>query len=317
MRIFDMLFQMIDLHTHSSISDGDFSPALLVREAVKNGLGAIALTDHDTINGLDSAKTEAAACGISFIPGIEININWLGGRNLPRLGSGGEFHLLGLGIIAPTPAFTAAITELSRIREARNREILEKMHELSIDITWEELLAEASGTNDSSGSPDQDIRNKVMIGHSIGRPHFASLLVKHKIVKNRNQAFARYLRIGKPLYAPKEGLAFDKAVSLIRDSGGIPVLAHPMSLFIAWGRLPGIISELKERGLAGIEAWHPLAKTSSCFRLEVLARSFDLYVTEGSDFHGLTRLNRKLGYSGRNRKIDDSVLAAIPELAQY
>jgi predicted metal-dependent phosphoesterase TrpH len=316
--VFDTLFKiMVDLHTHSNISDGDFNPALLVREAVKSGLKAIALTDHDTINGLDNAKTEAETQGIRFIPGIEININWLGGKNLPRSGSGGEFHLLGLGITAPTPAFTAAIAELSRRREVRNREILERMHELSIDITWEELMTEASGAGDSLGSPDQDNQKRIMTGHSVGRPHFASLLVKHKIVKNRNQAFARYLRTGKPLYAPKEGLIFDEAVSLIRASGGIPVLAHPMSLFIAWGRLPGLIGELKEMGLAGIEAWHPIAKTSSCRRLEALARSLGLYVTEGSDFHGLTRPDRKLGYSGRDRKIDDSVLATIPELARF
>jgi predicted metal-dependent phosphoesterase TrpH len=189
------------------------------------------------------------------------------------------------------------------------------MHELSIDITWEELLAEAAGNN--SDSSDQNSRKNALAGHSIGRPHFASLLVKHKIVRNRNQAFARYLRIGKPLYAPKEGLVFDEVVSLIRASGGIPVLAHPMSLFIAWGRLPGMIRELKERGLAGIEAWHPTAKSSSCCRLEALAKTLGLYATEGSDFHGLTRPERKLGYSGRNRKIDDSVLAAIPELAQF
>jgi len=301
---------MVDLHTHSNISDGDFSPALLVKEAVKNGLSAIALSDHDTISGLESAKAEAAARGIRFIPGIEININWIGGKNLPGLGSGGEFHLLGLGISSPTPAFNKAITELSRRREARNREILDKMHEYSIDITWDELLAEAAGTDGVTGK-------NAIAGHSVGRPHFASLLVKHKVVKNRNQAFSRYLRKGKPFYSPKEGLKFEEAASLIRSSGGIPVLAHPMSLFIAWGRLPGLIKELKERGLAGIEAWHPTAKPSSCRRLETLAKSLGLYITEGSDFHGLTRPDRKLGYSGKNRKIDESVLAAIPELTRF
>jgi predicted metal-dependent phosphoesterase TrpH len=291
---------MVDFHTHSNISDGDFSPALLVKEAVKQGLSAIALTDHDTINGLESARTAAIAENIHFIPGIEININWVGGkqsRGAPGLGPGGEFHLLGLGINSPSPGFIVAIEELSRRREARNREILDRMHELSIDADWDELLA-LSG------------------GHSLGRPHFAALLVKKNIVKNVNQAFKRYLGIGKPLYVPKEGLAFDKAVVLIRESGGIPVLAHPISLYVAWGRLPDLIKTLKDMGLMGLEAWHPTAKPGSCRRLEDLARTLGLYITEGSDFHGSARPDRRLGHSSKGRKIDDAILEAIPELAR-
>jgi predicted metal-dependent phosphoesterase TrpH len=291
---------MVDFHTHSNISDGDFSPALLVKEAVKQGLSAIALTDHDTINGLESARTAAVAENIHFIPGIEININWIGGKSshgAPGLGPGGEFHLLGLGINSPSPGFIDAIGELSRRRETRNREMLDRMHELSIDVDWEELMA-LSG------------------GHSLGRPHFASLLVKKKIVKNVNQAFDRYLGTGKVLYVPKEGLAFEKAVALIRESGGIPVLAHPISLYVAWGRLPDLIKTLKDMGLMGLEAWHPTAKRGSCRRLEDLAKTLGLYITEGSDFHGSARPDRRLGYSSKGRKIDDAILEAIPELAR-
>ncbi|MCL1955431.1 MAG: PHP domain-containing protein, partial [Brevinematales bacterium] len=121
---------MVDLHTHSNASDGDFSPELLVKEAAKQGLSAIALTDHDTIMGLETAKNTALAENVHFIPGIEININWQGGKSAsgaPGLGPGGEFHLLGLGIKSPSAGFIAAIKELSRRREARNREILERM----------------------------------------------------------------------------------------------------------------------------------------------------------------------------------------------
>jgi predicted metal-dependent phosphoesterase TrpH len=265
---------------------------LLIKEAAQQGLRAIALTDHDTINGLESARTAALAEGIRFIPGIEINIQWTSGKSMPGLGPGGEFHLLGLGITAPSPAFLAAVKKLSRLREERNREILDKMHELSIETSWEELLA-ISG------------------GNSIGRPHFASLLMKHKIVKNHDQAFARYLGAGKPLYVPKVGLDFEESAALIRESGGIPVLAHPMSLFIAWGRLPELIKELQDMGLMGLEAWHPAAKASSCRRLEALANSLGLYITEGSDFHGSARSDRKLGYSNHGRAINDAVLDAI------
>jgi predicted metal-dependent phosphoesterase TrpH len=293
---------VIDLHTHSNASDGDLSPSLLIREAAKRGLNAIALTDHDTINGLESARTEALALGLRFIPGIEINISWKGEKypeDIPGLGPGGEFHLLGLGI-NPTPEFLTAIMELSRRREVRNREIMEKMHELSIDASWEELKS-ISG-KDCLG------------GYSLGRPHFASLLIKHKIVKNQEQAFAQYLGTGKPLYVPKEGLVFEEAAALIRSSGGIPVLAHPLSLFIAWGRLPDLLKILKDRGLEGLEAWHPLAKPGPCRRLEELGKSLGLYITEGSDFHGSIRPDRKLGLSNRGRKISDEVLEKIPEL---
>jgi len=151
-------------------------------------------------------------------------------------------------------------------------------------------------------------------GHSVGRPHFAAFLVAKKIAGNAEDAFARYLSPGRPLFVPKEGLDFDEAAGLIRGSGGIPVLAHPMSLFVAWGRLPALLAELKDRGLLGLEAWHPTAKPRHCYRLEEAGRRLGLYITEGSDFHGETRPDRKLGYSGRGRKISAELLEAMPEL---
>ena len=103
---------------------------------------------------------------------------------------------------------------------------------------------------------------------------------------------------------------------LIRESGGIPVLAHPMSLYVAWGRLPDLVKTLKNMGLMGLEAWHPTAKASSCRRLEALGKSLGLYITEGSDFHGIVRPERKLGCSSRGREISDKILDVIPELLQ-
>jgi len=301
---------MVDLHTHSNISDGDFSPDFLVKEAIGQGLRALALTDHDTINGLESAKKAAELYSkkgekFQFIPGIEININWAGNKSAvgaPGLGPGGEFHLLGLGINSPSPAFITAVNELARRREIRNREMLDRMHELSMEATWEELVAVAGGGHNSG---------------TLGRPHFAALLIKKKIVKNIDQAFSRYLGVGKPLYIPKEGLIFEEAVALIRESGGISVLAHPISLYISWGRLPDLVKILKDMGLSGLEAWHPTAKPGSCRRLEALAHSLGLYVTEGSDFHGSIRPDRRLGHSGKGRKINDAVLEVIPELYRF
>jgi predicted metal-dependent phosphoesterase TrpH len=294
------MIAMIDLHTHSTASDGSLSPVSLIREAARLGISAIALTDHDSIKGLAYARNEAALRGIRFIPGIEIEIN----HPYP-----GQFHLLGLGITRPSPAFNTAVDTLSRLREERNREILDRIGGMGIAAEWEELLELARGN--SAGGPEEGDHTPVP---SIGRPHFADLLVKRGVVKNREQAFARYLRIGKPLYVPKAGLDFDKAQALIRESGGLPVLAHPMSLYVSWGRLPALIGDLKDQGLAGIEAWHPTAKLRDCRRLEEIARNLGLYVTAGSDFHGEARPNRSLGHTCAGQVIEDSILEAIPGL---
>jgi predicted metal-dependent phosphoesterase TrpH len=291
---------MVDLHTHSNVSDGNLSPALLIREAVKQGLSAIALTDHDTIKGLEISRTEAEQAGIRFIPGIEISIQWDEGNVPPGiagLGREGEFHLLGLGIYGPSPAFLSAVAELSRRREERNREILGRMNEIGIKASMDEIKAMSGG-------------------HSLGRLHFASLLVNRKIVENPEQAFSRYLKPGRPLYVPKTGLSFEEAAALIRESGGIPVLAHPQSLSIPLSRLPDMVKALKDRGLMGIEAWHPAAQAGFCRRFEALGKSLGLYITEGSDYHGSIRPERKLGYSSRGRALKDAVFEVIPELSE-
>jgi predicted metal-dependent phosphoesterase TrpH len=277
---------MIDLHTHSNASDGSFSPAALIDLAADQGLSAIALTDHDTVQGLEAARREALVRGIRFIPGIELEI-----ARPPEIRQG-EFHLLGLGINRPSGAFLEAVAELSRQRETRNLKILDTMREQGIPATREELTA-LSG------------------GGSIGRPHFASLLVKRGIVKNREQAFSQFLARGKPFYVDKGALEFRRALELVKESGGLAILAHPMSLYVAWGRLPALIGELKDLGLDGIEAWHPTAKVRSCKRLEALGLSLGLFITAGSDFHGEARADRKLGITAGGRQIEDSLLDSI------
>jgi predicted metal-dependent phosphoesterase TrpH len=280
---------LVDLHTHSNASDGSFSPAELIAEAVRQGLCALALTDHDTTSGLEEAALAARKTGLRFIPGIELQIEWNQGGGE----TSGEFHLLGLGLSSPSPGFLETVADLAQRRENRNLEILERMNELSIDTSYDEVKALGGG-------------------HSIGRPHFAAFLVQRRIVRNIEQAFSRYLGRGKVLYVPKAGLEFEQAVSVIKESGGIAVLAHPMSLYVSWGRLPGLIKDLKDKGLDGIEAWHPTAKTGACKRLEELGKSLNLAITAGSDFHGAVRPDHKLGITAGGRKIDASFLEAIP-----
>ena len=280
---------MIDLHTHSTASDGSSSPSGLIAEAIKRGISAIALTDHDTVGGLEEAEKAAFETGIRFIPGIELEIAW---------NQEGDFHLLGLGINRKSPRFAAAVEELARRRHERNLEIVEKMNRAGITVSYDDIIALKGGGCFSS--------------NSIGRPHFAAFLVKRKIVRNREQAFRRYLGKGRPFYIPKFSLGFEPAAEIIRESGGIAVLAHPMSLYTAWGRLPDLIKALKEKGLQGLEAWHPTTKVSSCRRLEELGKNLGLYITAGSDYHGEARPDRKLGITAGGRKIEDKYLENIP-----
>ncbi|MDR3304238.1 MAG: PHP domain-containing protein [Treponema sp.] len=276
---------MIDLHTHSSASDGSLSPAALIQAAQARGITALALTDHDTLAGLAEAEQAAALAKIRFIPGIELEIPW----------EPGEFHLLGLGLSRPSGAFIEAIASLAQKRADRNHAIIARMREAGIAVDYDDILA-LSG------------------GHSVGRPHFATFLIKQKLAKNYEQAFDRYLGKGKCFYVPREGLEFRLALTLIKEAGGIAVLAHPMSLYVAWGTLPSLMRDFKEQGLDGIEAWHPTAKVSACKRLETLGRSLGLLITAGSDFHGAARPDRKLGITAGAHKISEAILEELPPL---
>ena len=299
---------MIDLHTHSNISDGELNPAQLVEKAACLGIKALALTDHDAISGLKEAETAAKDHNICFIPGVELEIqpelqiddtsknleNKLSGSMIKEIR--GEFHLLGLGIDRKNREFIDLLEYQSRVRERRNLEMVKKIRASGIDIDYTEIAAFA-GQQPSS---------------IVGRPHFADFLISRRIVKNHEQAFGRWLGKGKPFYAAKEGVELGEAFRLIHQAGGIAVLAHPMSLYASWGRLPGLVSCFKEKGLDGIEAWHPNARVADCRRLEELGRSLGLLITAGSDFHGQSRPERKLGYTAGNKKIEDEYLEGIP-----
>ncbi|WP_428770711.1 PHP domain-containing protein [Treponema sp. HNW] len=270
---------MIDLHTHSSASDGSFSPSDLIAYAAARGLSVLALTDHDTLAGLDEAAKAADGAGIGFIPGIELNIEW------PR----GEFHLLGLGLYNPAPSLHALIDFLQEKRKKRNAEIIEKLNDLGMDTDLKDL--------------EQMFHSSV-----IGRPHIADYLVSRRFVKTRQQAFDRYLAKGRPCYAERRGLELKDAVEAIKKSGGVPVLAHPMSLYVAWGKLPGVLHEIFETGVEGIEAWHPGARVGECKRLEETGRQIGFFITAGSDFHGEKRPDRKIGKTAGQKPIEDSFL---------
>lgn len=268
---------MIDLHVHTTASDGQFSPSQIIQMAVDKGLSRIAITDHDTAAGLEEAKTAAQELKINFVAGTELNISF------PT----GEFHLLGLGFTHISPSLNEIFEDLVKSRQERNENIISKMQKDGIQISLEEVQKDYPDT-------------------ILGRPHFAAELVKKKVVKNRQMAFDKYLAKGRPWYVDRVGANLDQAIVAIKESGGLPVVAHPMSLYLSWGKLPETLQNFYERGVAGIEAYHPGARMTECLRLEELARKIGLFVTAGSDFHGpKVRADRKLGHTCNDKPIEN------------
>lgn len=268
---------MIDLHSHTTASDGQYSPTELVKKASEHNIKLLAITDHDTINGLEEAKNAGEQYGVKIIPGIEINIT------APR----GEFHLLGLGITDISPSMKEILNNVIKTRHQRNEEMIQKMKEAGVSITYEEMLDRFPNT-------------------MIGRPHFAAILQEKKIVKNRQQAFDLYLAKGRPWYIERIGTNLDEAIIAIKESKGLPVIAHPMSLYLSWGKLPEMLEKFYEQGVCGIEAFHPGARVTECLRLEELGRKIGFFITAGSDFHGeKIRPDRRLGHTCGGKKIDN------------
>ncbi len=268
---------MIDLHVHTTASDGQYTPAEIVKKAAEKNLKAIAITDHDTVNGLEEAKKTAKEYQIDLVPGIELNIN----------GSPGEFHLLGLGLQNTSSSLNNILANVIKNREVRNENIIKKMQEDGINITLEEMYATFPNT-------------------IIGRPHFAAKLVEKGIVKVRQQAFDQYLARGRKWYVERVGTNLDEAIVGITESGGLPIIAHPMSLYLSWGKLPEMMQKYYEQGVVGIEAFHPGARVTECLRLEELGRKIGFIITAGSDFHGeKIRTDRRLGHTCGGKKIED------------
>ena len=273
---------MIDLHTHSTASDGSYPPEKLIELALDLGLSALALTDHDTLAGLERARKRAEGTGLRFIAGVEIEIE----RDR------GEFHLLGLGLEGDRRILAAALTRVQEARRNRNERMVEKLQAGGIPISREEL-AETAG------------------GDIISRAHFAQVLTRKKIVNSVDAAFKRLIGKGMPYYEPRACLDLAEATAAIRSAGGTAVIAHPVSLGIQGPALRTFIASCKDQGVGGIEAWHPNHSLKVTHRLERLARELGLAVTGGSDFHGLPIPQRRLGFSTAGREIADSLLEGL------
>ena len=254
----------IDLHTHSSASDGTEPPAVVVEQAARAGLGTIALTDHDTTMGWEEAADAARAHGITLVPGIEVSCSrrWQ------------SIHLLAY---LPDPAHPALLAELERARESRDTRLdrmVGKMAADGIPVTLE------------------SVRAQVEEGATVGRPHIADALVAAGVVPHRDEAFARWLGNDSPYYVAHYAPDPVRAVELVRAAGGVPVIAHPWSG--TRGRVvpDRLVEELADAGLAGLEVHHRDHDADAVRHLTDLARALGLLVTGASDYHGEGKLNR-------------------------
>ncbi|MCB2225547.1 MAG: PHP domain-containing protein [Desulfarculaceae bacterium] len=276
---------LIDLHTHSSASDGTLSPAALADEAAKAGLAAVALTDHDSVDGLPEFLSAAASGGPELVPGVEISAQRPGG---------GPMHLVGLWVDPHDPGLRDGLAWMQRARAERNPKIAAKLQELGLPVSLEEVAARAEG--------------------QVGRPHFAQVLVDKGLVSNVPEAFARYLRRGAPAYVGKERMSPEQALKMIRGAGGLPILAHPGLLDMQPAVLEALLKKLKGQGLAGIEAYYSQHDSAQQRCYLNLAARLGLAVSGGSDFHGASKPDIRLGTGLGTLRIPVSVLAALKKL---
>lgn len=242
----------VDLHVHSTCSDGTLTPIQVVREAASKGLKALALADHDTMAGVVPALRIAAAHGLDLFPAVEISAQH--GRQ--------EIHILGFLIDIHDPALTDALARVREGREDRLEKIISRLNGLDVPITLEQVK-EIAGDG------------------SVGRPHVAAALVRMGAVTTAQQAFQLYLRRGRPAYVDRFRLPVEEALVLVRNAGGLPVLAHP-----GLGCPDGVIRHLVSVGLGGIEAYHVDHRPAQAQHYLQMAESLGLIATGGSDSHG-------------------------------
>ena len=245
----------IDLHTHSTASDGIYSPAELLQHAKDSGLRVLALTDHDSTGGLDEAAQAARKLDIDFIPGIEINTDV----------SGGEVHVLGYFLEYQRPAFQAILQVLRDARERRGQRMVELLNEQGINISWERVRQIAQG--------------------AVGRPHVAQALLEAGYVQTIGEAFDKYIGKGCYAYVPRYKLTPEDAVRLIASANGLPVIAHPADL-PGLDELRNWLPGLCEAGMAGLETYYGPYTPEQEQVLRALADKYGLIPTGGSDFHG-------------------------------
>lgn len=263
---------IIDLHTHSYFSDGTFSPEELILLAKEQGLCAVALTDHDTIKGLEEFIIAGKKHGIETIPGIELAAQW-GRFHQP------ELHIVGLGFDPKAAIWAEQMESFVQNRNIRNIKMAEQLTQIGLPITLEEVTENAGG-------------------EIVTRAHFANVLLKKGYIRTRDEAFSKYLTQGRPGYVAKVLPTPTSCIQTIHSAGGISILAHPTLYNLAQDQLDALCQELVPLGLDGIECFYSTFSPSQRKNMMKLAKKHHLYPSGGSDFHGKNKPLIRLG-SGR------------------
>lgn len=248
----------IDLHTHTTASDGIYSPSDLIELAISSDLAAMAITDHDSVDGLEEGMCFSKDKDIELIPGIEFSIEY----------TGGSFHLIGLYIDFHNRELIEVTEKLKRLRGERIIMIVEDLNRYGIDISFDEISSLTSG-------------------RSVGRPHIARILVEKGYADDINAVFQSYMVKGKPGYVKKEKILVDEAIRIIKQAGGISIIAHPVTLnYKTFDNFEKQIQELIVHGLDGIEVFSSMHTHEEILEFNRIANKYNLIISGGSDFHG-------------------------------
>lgn len=275
-----------DLHCHSDASDGALSPAALIQQAKAMGIEVLALTDHDTVAGIDEFTAAARRAEIYAIPGVEIGTRF----------EFGTLHLLGYYIDHHHRQLIERLEEIRQKRRQRARKMLDRLQARGIEITMQDVISSAGGSG------------------SLGRPHFARALISKGYASDLPDAFSSFLIPGKPGYCPREKLLPKEAIRLIKAAGGWPVLAHPKFVYPETpDQLEALLRELNDAGLAGLEVYYPEHSASDEAHFLSLAQKLGLIITGGSDYHGPDCRNYRLGRVGDSRPLPPAVLHNLAE----
>ncbi|MEE9183856.1 MAG: PHP domain-containing protein [Acidimicrobiia bacterium] len=256
----------VDLHTHSTYSDGSDSPAEIVSAAAAAGLEAVALTDHDNLNGILEAAAAADASEVELIPGVELSCEW----------QPGGMHLVVLWLEPGPGPLQDRLEILQAGRKQRNVDLIELLQQLDVDISYEEVVAEAGGTG-------------------VGRPHVAAVLVRKGVVDSIPEAFDLYLASGRPAYVERYRLPPEEAIELARASGAVPIVAHPHTLGMTGTTLDQELRRLARHGLVGLECYYPEYEPDTRLELVERARDVGLVPSGGSDYHGTYKPGLEIG----------------------
>ncbi len=266
-----------DLHTHSKASDGTLSPRELAEYAKSSGLVSAALTDHDTVDGIDEFMEEGKRIGLETIPGIELASAY---KNT-------ELHIVGLFIDHKSRALTESMEYIVGERNERNAKMIKALKAIGLDISLGELEENAGG-------------------QIITRAHYANVMVKKGYVKTREEAFEKYISSGRPGYVKRETLTPKKCIEVIRDSGGIPVLAHATLYGFGYLEIHNLVGELKDYGLMAMETMYSTYTPKQTEEIRKICEYYKLLKSGGSDFHGDNKPDIKIGVGRGNLKIPQS-----------